>query len=91
MRYFERVKKLSVWLILISVLFFLLMIIFYNTSNFKELIYYDINDKPLEKLLTLVSLLIAIFSLLLGITLRVIAKDAEEDIGVVEKLIRTED
>ncbi|OAB35102.1 hypothetical protein PMSD_13335 [Paenibacillus macquariensis subsp. defensor] len=85
MPYFERVKKLSVGLIVISILFFLLTIIFYNTSNFKELIYYDINDKPLEKLLTLVSLLIAIFSLVLGIALRIVAIDAQEDLSVLEK------
>lgn len=85
MPYFERVRKLSVWLIVISILFFLLTIIFYNTSNFKELIYYDINDKPLEKLLTLVSLLIAIFSLVLGIVLRIVAIDAQEDLSVLEK------
>ncbi|OAB33104.1 hypothetical protein PMSM_16265 [Paenibacillus macquariensis subsp. macquariensis] len=85
MPYFERVKKLSVWLILISILFFLLTIIFYNTSNFKELIYYDIYDKPLEKLLTLVSFLITIFSLVLGIALRIVAIDAQEDLSVLEK------
>jgi magnesium-transporting ATPase (P-type) len=84
MPYFERVKKLSVWLIVISILFFLLTVIFYNTSNFKELIYYDINDKPLEKLLTLVSLLIAIFSLVLGIALRIVAIDAQEDLSVLK-------
>jgi magnesium-transporting ATPase (P-type) len=84
MPYFERVKKLSVWLIVISILFFLLTVIFYNTSNFKELIYYDINDKPLEKLLTLVSLLIAIFSLVLGIALRIVSIDAQEDLSVLK-------
>ncbi len=90
MPYFERAKKLSIWLILIGVVFFFLGIIFFSTSNFNELIDYDIKDKLLGKLITIFSFLVSIFLILLGIILKIIAKDAREDLLVIENRIRNE-
>ncbi|EES72914.1 hypothetical protein POTG_02321 [Paenibacillus sp. oral taxon 786 str. D14] len=90
MPYFERAKKLSIWLILVGVVFFFLGIIFFSTSNFNELIDYDIKDKLLGKLITIFSFLVSIFLILLGIILKIIAKDAREDLLVIENRIRNE-
>ncbi|CAM4480439.1 hypothetical protein U9M73_12955 [Paenibacillus phoenicis] len=90
MPYFERAKKPSIWLILVGVVFFFLGIIFFSTSNFNELIDYDIKDKLLGKLITIFSFLVSIFLILLGIILKIIAKDAREDLLVIENRIRNE-
>ncbi|WP_054028772.1 hypothetical protein [Bacillus sp. FJAT-28004] len=84
MFFFERVRKLSNVCIVIFVLFFILMIVSFSNSNFYEILQHNFTNDLRGTIFTLISFIISILSLALGITLKYIVKDANEEIKLLE-------
>ncbi|BBH19215.1 hypothetical protein Back11_05600 [Paenibacillus baekrokdamisoli] len=85
MLFFERVRKLSNVCIVIFVLFFILMIVSFSNSKFSEILQHNFTNDLRGTIFTLISFIISIFSLTLGISLKYIVKDANEEIKLLEE------
>ncbi|BBI33548.1 hypothetical protein [Cohnella abietis] len=87
---YERTKNLSIIFFVSGGLFLLLTVIFFNSSSFKEVFYYNFTNDLRGSFFTLFSFIISIVSFLLGIVLRRIAKEGEEEIILIEARIKRE-
>lgn len=88
MPYFERTSKLSKVFIWLFGFFLFLTVAAFRISDFHELIYYNFTNNILGTICTVVFFMFSIFSLILGITLRKIAEDAEVELTSLAKQIR---
>jgi len=85
MLYFERTNKISNLCFVIFALFFIMMLIFFISSNFSEIIKYNYTNDIRGTIYTVICLFISIVSLFLGIILKVITRDANEEMKLLEK------
>jgi hypothetical protein len=88
MPYFEKTNKLSKVFIGLFGFFLMLTVAAFLISDFHELIYYNFTNNILGTICTIVFFMLSIFSLILGITLRYIAEDAENELASLAKQIR---
>lgn len=88
MTYFDRTRRCSIVFLSLSVLFFVLTVIMFFSSQFSEILAYNFTNDLRGSILTVVFLFISIVLLVASIALRATFKDAQEDFQRIDKLVR---
>jgi hypothetical protein len=88
MPYFERINKISNIFIVTSVLFFILTIILFSDSKFSEILKFNYTNDLRGTIFAVIFFIASILSLFLGIILKYIAIDANEEIKLLEERVK---
>lgn len=85
MLYFERTNKISNFCFVCFALFFILMVILFMSSHFSEIIKYNFTNDLRGSIYTVICFMISMISLILGIILKVITREVNEEMKLLEK------
>lgn len=90
MIFFEKTNKLSNFFMIIFVLFLALTVIFFASSQFTEVISYNFTNDLRGTVWMLVCFMISVSSLIAGVSLKYLIKEANEEIHLLEERIKRE-
>lgn len=85
MLYFERTNKMANLCFVCFALFFILMVILFMSSHFSEIIKYNFTNDLRGAIYTAICFMISMVSLILGIILKVITREVNEEMKLLEK------
>lgn len=87
MLFFEKTNKISNIFIVLFVLFLVLTIIFFASSQFTEVLSYNFTNDLRGTVWMLVCFVISFTSLIAGVSLKYLIKEANEEIRLLEERI----
>lgn len=85
MLFFEKTNKISNFFIVLFVLFLVLTIIFFASSQFTEVLFYNYTNDLRGTFWMLVCFIISVTSLVAGVSLKYMIKEANEEILLLEE------
>ncbi|OAB38592.1 hypothetical protein PMSD_06130 [Paenibacillus macquariensis subsp. defensor] len=85
MLFFEKTNKISNFFIVLFVLFLVLTIIFFASSQFTEVLSYNFTNDLRGTVWMLVCFIISVTSLVAGVSLKYLIKEANEEIRLLEE------
>jgi len=84
MIFFEKTNKLSNYLFVIFILFFILSIIFFASSQFTEILSYNFTNDLRGTVWMIICFMISIASLITGGSLKYLIKEANDEMKLLE-------
>ncbi len=88
MIFFEKTNKLSNLFIFLFVLFSVLTLIFFASSQFTEVLSYNFTNDLRGTIWMLICFFISFSSLVAGVSLKFLIKEANEEIQILEERMR---
>lgn len=88
MIFFEKTNKLSNFFFCIFVLFLILTVVFFASSQFTEVLSYNFTNDLRGTIWMLVCFVISISSLLAGVSLKYLIKEANNEIQLLENRMK---
>jgi len=88
MLFFEKTNKLSNFLLTLFVLFLILSLIFFASSQFTEVLSYNFTNDLRGTVWMIVCFGVSISSLVAGVALKVLIKEANDEIKRLEERMR---
>ncbi|MBD3922172.1 hypothetical protein H8B09_25680 [Paenibacillus sp. PR3] len=88
MPFFERTNRMYKAFFALSSLFLLMTIFAFTLSHFQDIARYGILDHFMSAMWTVIFFVLTIFFLVLGVVLKKIAQDAEDDLSSLTRQVR---